>query len=72
MSIGELRDKVAALCAAFDEVAACDVDLLTRHELIESLDELETLWCQLPSVSHRLLARLQVEATPQQMGAKSW
>ncbi len=37
-----------------------------------AVDELETVSCQLPAVSHRLLARLQVEATPQQMGATSW
>ncbi|CAN3130651.1 DUF222 domain-containing protein [Mycobacterium sp. smrl_JER01] len=63
---------VRALCAAFDEVAAGEVDLLTRDELVDVLDDLETLGCRLPAVGHRLLARLQVEATPQQMGAKSW
>ncbi|KWX66916.1 HNH endonuclease signature motif containing protein [Mycobacterium sp. NAZ190054] len=72
MSGSELQDAVSGLCAAFDEVAACEVDLLTRPELVAALDELETLWCRLPAMSHRLLARLQVEATPQQMGAKSW
>ncbi|MDG4665789.1 HNH endonuclease signature motif containing protein [Mycobacterium sp. 236(2023)] len=72
MSTGELQAKVAALRSAFDDVAAGDVDLLTRHELVSALDELEVLGCQLPSVSHRMLARLQVEATPQQMGAKTW
>ncbi len=67
-----LQEAVTALRAAFDAVAACDIDLLTRAELIGPLDELETLGCQLPSVSQRLLARLQAEATPQQLGAKSW
>ncbi|CAA0127888.1 putative protein [Mycolicibacterium vanbaalenii] len=67
-----MREAVSALRAAFDAVAACDVDLLTRAELIEPLDELETLWCQLPAVRERLLARLQQESTPKQMGAKSW
>ncbi|WP_163887826.1 DUF222 domain-containing protein [Mycolicibacterium hippocampi] len=67
-----LREAVAALRAAFDVVAVCDLDLLTRSELIDSLDELETLWCQLPGLRDRMLARLQVEATPQQLGAKSW
>ncbi|WP_156431682.1 HNH endonuclease signature motif containing protein, partial [Mycobacterium sp. GA-1199] len=61
-----------ALRAAFDEAAACDVDLLTRPDLVAALDELEALGCQLPAMRHRLLARLQVEATAQQMGAKSW
>lgn len=72
MSIGALLDALAALRAAFDEVAAHDVDLLTRPDLVEALDELEKLGCQLPSVSRRLLARLQTEATPKQLGAKPW
>ncbi len=72
MSGTGLQEAVTALRAAFDAVAACDIDLLTRGELIGPLDELETLGCQLPSVSQRLLARLQAEATPQQLGAKSW
>ncbi|MGE2833750.1 DUF222 domain-containing protein [Mycobacterium sp. SMC-4] len=72
MSGGDLQAAVAVLRAAFEEVAACDVDLLTRPELVGALDELEALGCQLPTMSHRLLARLQAEATPQSMGAKSW
>jgi Domain of unknown function (DUF222) len=72
MSGCDLLSAVAGLRAAFDEVAACDVDLLTRPDLVDALDELETLGCQLPMMSHRLLARLQTESTPQQMGAKSW
>ncbi|UXA14513.1 HNH endonuclease [Mycobacterium sp. SMC-8] len=72
MSGGDLLGAVTALRAAFDEVAGCDVDLLTGPDLVAALDELETLSCRLPAVGHRLLARLQTEATPQQMGAKSW
>ncbi len=36
------------------------------------LDEYETLSCQLPSVLHRLLAQLQADTTPRELGAKSW
>ena len=36
------------------------------------LDELETLNCQLPTQSHRMLARVQAETTAKEMGAKSW
>jgi hypothetical protein len=36
------------------------------------LDDLETLGCQLPAQSHRLLARLQSETTAKELGAKSW
>ncbi|WP_435405389.1 DUF222 domain-containing protein, partial [Mycolicibacterium duvalii] len=67
-----LREAVSAVRAAVDALAACDLDLLTRPELVAALDELETVGCQLPAVRHRLLARLQTETTPQQMGAKSW
>ncbi|BBZ58701.1 hypothetical protein MMON_00020 [Mycolicibacterium monacense] len=71
MSGHDLQAAVTALRAAFDEVASCDVALLDRAELVAALDELEALGCRLPTMSHRLLAR-RSEATPQQMGAKSW
>ena len=63
---------VAALRAAHAVLAALPVDMLTRAELVEVLDELETLDCQLPTQSHRMLARLQTETTATAMGAKSW
>ncbi|WP_131827904.1 DUF222 domain-containing protein, partial [Mycolicibacterium fortuitum] len=65
-------DVVAGLRAAFDAFAACDFGSLTRAELISVLDEYEALLCRFPAVGHRLLARLQVEATPGELGAKSW
>nr|CRL66619.1 REP13E12 repeat protein [Mycolicibacterium komanii] len=67
-----LQAAITALRAAYEEVAACDVDLLTRHELVAALDEWETLSCQLPTINHRLLARLQCETTPNEMGAHTW
>ncbi|CRZ17361.1 REP13E12 repeat protein [Mycolicibacterium neworleansense] len=63
---------VAALRAAFDAFAACDFESLTRCELMAVMDEYEALTCQLPGPWHRLLARLQAEATPRELGAKSW
>ncbi|KGI70479.1 HNH endonuclease [Mycolicibacterium rufum] len=72
MSRGDLRAAVATVVAAVDDLIACDSDLATAAELVEVLDELETLGCRLPAVRHRLLARLQVETTPAQMGAKNW
>ncbi|MFV8232824.1 HNH endonuclease signature motif containing protein [Mycolicibacterium fortuitum] len=65
-------DVVAGLRAAFDAFAACDFGSLTRAELISVLDEYEALLCRLPAAGHRLLAQLQVEATPGELGAKSW
>lgn len=72
MSGEHLREAVTALRAAVDALAACELGMLTRSDLIEPLDELETLRCQLPALNNRMLARLQAEATPQEMGAKSW
>ncbi len=67
-----MQAAVAALRAAHDELAALPIDLLTKPELVGALDELETLSCQLPAQSHRMLARLQAETTAKEMGAKSW
>ena len=65
-------EAVAALRAAYDAFAACDLTALTRTELLGVLDEYEALTCQMPTVLHRLLAQLQADTTPQEMGAKSW
>jgi Domain of unknown function (DUF222) len=63
---------IAAMRVAHDELAALPIDALTKAELVGALDELETLTCQMPTQSHRMLARLQAEATAKEMGAKSW
>jgi hypothetical protein len=72
MQAEEFRAKAAAVRAAYDEWAACAVDTLTRDELVAEMDELETLACQLPAQHHRMLAQLQTQTTPQELGAKSW
>src|SRR3954451_20630218 len=72
MSAEAVQATVAALRAAYDELAALPIDALTKSELTDALDELETLTCRLPSQSHRMLARLQAETTAKEMGAKSW
>ena len=63
---------MAALRAAHESLAACDLDMLTHRELLTVLDELETLTCQLPAQWHRALTRLQAETTPKELGAKNW
>ncbi len=63
---------MANLCAAYDAFDACDLDALTRTEVVSVIDDLETLTCRMPTQTHRLLARLQAETTPRQLGAKSW
>jgi hypothetical protein len=72
MGAGAVRATVVALRAAYDQLAALPIDALTATELVGVLDDLETLSCQLPTQSHRLLARLQTETTAKEMGAKSW
>ena len=61
---------MAALRAAHESLAACDLEMLTHRELLTVLDELETLSCQLPTQWHRALARLQAETTPKELGAE--
>ncbi len=63
---------VTALRAAYQAFAACDLDSLPRTELMAVMDEYESLTCQLPTQNHRMLARLQAETTPRELGAKSW
>jgi hypothetical protein len=72
MGVGAVQAAVAALRAAYDELAALPIDALTKSELVGVLDDLETLSCQLPTQSHRMLARLQGESTAKELGAKSW
>ena len=69
---GAVQTAVTALRAAYEQLAALPVDALGKPELIDALDELEALSCQLPAQSHRLLARLQEQSTATEMGAKSW
>ncbi len=64
MSAVAVREAMATLCAAYDAFAACDVDALTRAEVLSVMDDLETLTCRMPTQWHRLLARLQAETTP--------
>jgi len=72
MGAEAVQAAVAAMRAAHDELAALPIEALTTSELVGVLDELETLSCQLPAQTHRVLARLQCETTAKEMGAKSW
>ena len=64
MSGSAVREAMANLRAAYDALAACDLDSLTRRRTGVGDRRLETLTCQLPTQWHRLLARLQAETTP--------
>ncbi len=63
---------VTALRAAYQAFAACDLASLPCQELMAVMDEYETLTCRLPAQNHRMLAQLQAETTPKELGAKSW
>src|SRR6195952_1647779 len=68
-------DRVTAAVAAYTAAAAAltelDVDRFTHPELLELLTEVETITWKLPTLGHRVLARLQREASPTELGAKS-
>ena len=72
MQVEVVRAALTALRVAYDEVAACGIDTLTCDELLAAADDLEILDCQLPTERHRILAQLQAQATPRELGAKSW
>jgi hypothetical protein len=68
---GSLLEAIAAMHAAYETVVACSVDTPTLPELLSALSEWETLTRQMPTLSHGILARLQREASPVELGAKS-
>src|SRR6478752_1427761 len=72
MSGTAVPEAMTSLLAAYDSVAACDLENLPASELLAFIDGLETLTRQLPTQSHRALARLQTETTATELGAKSW
>jgi hypothetical protein len=72
MQVEAVRAALTALHAGYAQLAACGIDTLTRDELLAATDDLEILDCQLPTQRHRMLARLQAQATPGELGAKSW
>ena len=46
-----MREAMANLCAAYDAFDACDLDALTRTEVVSVMDDLETLTCRMPTQS---------------------
>jgi hypothetical protein len=72
MEVEVVRAALTALRAAYDELAACGIGTLTCDELLAAADDLEILDRQLPTQRHRILTQLQAQATPRELGAKSW
>ncbi len=62
---------VAVYAAAAAQLAELDCDQFTHTELLDLLNQLETVAWQLPAIGHRIIARLQREASPVELGAKS-
>ncbi len=72
MSSDRVTAAVASLVAAVAELADLDCDQFTHLELVELLGELEAVTWQLPAVGgHRVIARLQREASPRPSWAPS-
>jgi hypothetical protein len=72
MQVEVVRAALTALRTAYDDLAACGIDTLTCEELFAVADDLEILDRQLPTQRHRILTQLQAQATPRELGAKSW
>ena len=62
---------VAQMRTGYDATRAAGLDTLTHPELLTVLGELEVLKRQLPVLEHAALARLDREASPTDLGAKS-
>ncbi|MEU0495564.1 HNH endonuclease signature motif containing protein [Mycobacterium sp. NPDC006124] len=71
MSSARVTAVVAGIRAALGDLLELDCDQFTHRELVELLGELESVTWQLPAVGHRVIARLQREASPAELGAKS-
>src|SRR4051794_8464180 len=71
MSSDRVTAVVAGILAAVAELVDLDCDQFPHLELVELLGELETVTWQLPAVGHQVIARLQREASPVELGAKS-
>ena len=71
MSSDRVLAAVAAYAAAAAELAELDCEAFSHVELLELLGELQTVAWAMPALEHRVLARLQREASPIALGAKS-
>jgi hypothetical protein len=71
MELRPVFTAIAAMRTAYAELGAASIDTLTHRELLLAQGELETLARQMPTQSHRLIARLGAEANPVELGAKS-
>src|SRR3954463_16145460 len=71
MSSDRVTAAVADYRAAAAELLELSFEEFTHLELVELLGELETVTWRMPTVGHRVIARLHREASPVELGAKS-
>jgi hypothetical protein len=77
MSSGGVADREEILAAldtldaAFDTVAGMSMDTLTHREVLTVQHRIECLARRMPTLGHRLIARLAAEASPVELGARS-
>ncbi len=78
MGTGAVSDREAITAtlnrfeAAQAEVAALEFDVLTAPEILNVKDRLETVNRRQAAVDHRLTHHLTSQASPADLGAKSW
>jgi len=63
---------VARHVASIQELMDLDIAMLTDAQKMAVLTDLETAQRRLPVLTHRILAALQREASPMELGSKSW
>jgi hypothetical protein len=72
MEEGSAAAGLAMMVAGYRQFRAAGIDHLTHPDLVCLLGQWETLTRQMSAESHRVLVRLQREASPVELGGKSW
>jgi len=62
MEADEVLAGIAMMRAGYAKPASAGIDALSRAQLLAAQDDLETLARQLPTQSHRMIARLTAES----------
>jgi len=68
----DLAAAVSAYTASVDALLAADVDACSHRDLLTAFVDVETTTQRVPMLQYAILARLQREATPAELGATSW
>ncbi|NBP86119.1 MAG: DUF222 domain-containing protein, partial [Mycobacteriaceae bacterium] len=68
----EILTALDDLEAAWDKLASLPVETLSAPQVLAVLDRLERHRRRQPAFEHTLVAQVQSQATPRDLGAKSW